>query len=179
MLARKIILVAALLLSVAFVGPTQVAMSSVDVNVTANPLWTDTGLSVTDGEAIIITAFGLWTFHEPDNLCDPNGIYGGGSDEFLNNGAVAMLIAFVGPDPYQGDRWGTHFFPQDSNYWGIGSSGHFISDKAGELWLGFNDDAVSKNITDNNGSVTAHISTVAAGDCVPVIIYVEDRKSVV
>ena len=66
----------------------------------------------------------------------------------------------MGSDPLQG-HWGdAGFFPQSTGYLDVGSSLQFNSASNGELWLGFNDDAVSENVGDNSGSVTAVITTV-------------------
>lgn len=133
-----------------------VADASTSVTVTANPLWTDTGLAITNGQMVSITATGSWT----TGIGGSVGPDGDGSpccnwDLFLMNPPAAHgeLIAFVGPDPYQG-HWGDgSFFPQPigAGYWAIGSSASFTSDRNGELWLGINDDAVSKATGDNGG----------------------------
>jgi hypothetical protein len=39
----------------------------------------------------------------------------------------------------------------------VGTSLAFTSSQQGELWLGVNDDAVSKSVGDNSGSLTAII----------------------
>jgi hypothetical protein len=137
------------------------------VVVPANPLWTDTLLSLTNGDIVTITASGSWAW-DSTHWSGPDGDQGSPADgdEFLvgsvNKGS---LLAFVGSDPYQ-SHWGDgSFFPQTSGYWNIGSSAQFTSDKTGELWLGFNDDAVSKNIYDNGGSVTALVIPEPATIC--------------
>jgi hypothetical protein len=73
------------------------------------------------------------------------------------------LISYVGPTP-----------PPTGSYVSteVASQAHFISLVgsqfsgtllyAGELWLGFNDDAYSNNTSDNSGEVTATI-TVTSG----------------
>ena len=138
------------------------ANGNVTVVVSSNPLWTDSGLSVNNGNIVSITASGEWSWQGTGNFTGPDGTNDGTTDTFLNNGTHAMLIAFVGSDPYQG-HWGdSSFFPQDSGYWGIGSCGQFTSNTTGELWLGFNDDAVTLAIDDNVGSVTAQVSVVPA-----------------
>jgi hypothetical protein len=88
-------------------------------------------------------------------------------DLFLYSANHGELIAYIGSDPYQG-HWGDgSFFPQQTGYWAIGSSGQFTSNKNGELWLGFNDDAVSEVIGDNAGSVTADITVNEAWALTP------------
>ncbi|MGB8780532.1 MAG: CARDB domain-containing protein [Candidatus Bathyarchaeia archaeon] len=146
--------------SIGFVQPAH-AFSSV-VTVTANPLWTDTELSVEIGQKVAINASGSWDWGA--GVVGPDGTIGtaGGSDYFLYDANHGELIAFVGSDPYQG-HWGDgSFFPQHTGYWNVGSSGQFISNKTGELWLGCNDAAVTKISGDNSGTVTASI-TITSG----------------
>jgi len=131
------------------------------VVVSSNPLWTDTTMSLQIGDSVTITASGSWQFDYVSGSVGPDGMYREVAlyDLFYSGAFQGALIAFVGTDPYQG-HWGNgSFFPQAAGYWNIGSSAQFTSDKAGELWLGFNDDAVSAEPwTDNYGSVTAEIS---------------------
>jgi hypothetical protein len=71
------------------------------------------------------------------------------------------LIAYVGSDPFQGQSYGTSFFPQSSGYWEIGSSNQFTSTNSGELWLGVNDTiAFELPGPPTTGSMTAHITGV-------------------
>ncbi|HUI07740.1 MAG TPA: hypothetical protein VL486_12125, partial [Verrucomicrobiae bacterium] len=124
--------------------------------VSSNPLWTDTTLSLQIGDSVTITASGSWQFDYVHGSCGPDGMYVEENlyDRFYSGALQGALVAYVGPDPYQG-HWGDEsFFPQATGYWNIGSSAQFTSDKDGELWLGFNDDAVSAQPwTDNSGSV--------------------------
>jgi len=126
--------------------------------VPANPLWTDTGVRVTSGDAVNISAYGLWSWggghiSGPDG--DPN--YTAFWDLFYSGGLGGSLVAYVGADPYQG-HWGdSTFFPQTTAYWKIGSAADFVSPISGELWLGFNDDAVDERAGDNAGAVSAQI----------------------
>ncbi len=132
------------------------------VVVTANPLWTDTGIGLTNEEIVGITAAGSWNVAYPEgtSFCGPDGYTSDDStaDNFYLYAPHGALIAYVGSNPYQG-HWGDGtFFPQTSGYWDIGSSNQFVNPQAGELWLGFNDDAVSEWVYDNAGSVTAQIT---------------------
>jgi hypothetical protein len=135
------------------------------VFVPANPLWTDTHMSLNAGDTVSITASGSWTCGPGEGWFGPDGYQPVGGpttwDRFLDAGVnQGRLIAYVGSDPYQG-HWGDgSFFPQSFGYWNIGSSGQFISSEAGGLWLWFNDDAVSRSVADNAGSVTAQVSVV-------------------
>jgi len=131
------------------------------VVVPANPLWTDTQISLTNGDVVSITASGSWSasgvfWWGPDGV-EP---FYDHTDDFYHGASHMALIAYVGSDPYQG-HWGDQsFFPQSSGYWNIGSNAQFTSPLSGKLWLGFQDDATSMAVDDNAGSVTAHISVV-------------------
>lgn len=127
----------------------------------ASPLWTNTQIDVTQGQQISITASGTWSgfnneWFGPDGVPDKTGYF----DNFLISSNHCSLIAFIGSDPYQG-HWGdSSFFPQATGYWSVGSSAYFTADKAGRIWLGFNDDAISGNYGewDNLGYVEAVIT---------------------
>jgi len=143
-----------------------VGQTTTQVTVPANPLWTDTGIALSAGQAVTISASGSWSWGGP-NIGpdgDPN-LFSGGGDEFeffdiVNHG---RLLGFVGPDPYQG-QWGNGgFFPQTSGYISVGSGQSFATPYAGELWLGLNDDAVTEAIGDNGGEVVANI-TIGGSD---------------
>jgi len=147
------------------------ARASTTITVTSNPLWTNTGLTISTGEIVSITASGSWSYNTgaSGSWTGPNGSPGTTtcSDNFYSGANLGELIAFVGSTwisgqapPYQG-QWGTSFFPQSTGYWAIGSSGGFTSGKSGTLWLGFNDDAEDKATYDNAGSVTAVITITA------------------
>jgi hypothetical protein len=146
-----------------------VQANTVSITVTANPLWTDTGLFLGQNQTVAITATGTWStdIYAGNGSSGPDGLpltsqYGlqGWSDGFLAGANKGVMLAYDGVDPYQG-HWGdTNFFPAATGYWAIGSDGGFIAPEAGELWLGFNDDAQSMLVGDNSGSVTAQISVV-------------------
>jgi hypothetical protein len=137
------------------------AQATITMAIPANWPWTDTGLSLNNGDIVQISASGSWTWETgispysgPDGTSGTAGCY----DTFLSSANHGALIAYIGVDPYQGN-WGKgSFFPQSSGYLDIGSSAQFISSQNGELWLGFNDAAVTAGIYDNAGSVTAQIS---------------------
>lgn len=127
------------------------------VRVDARPLWTDTGINLNGEDLVSITASGSWRWAR-NRWVGPEGVCDGTTDTFLDNGTHGMLIAFVGPDPFEGQQDAGDFFPQTTGYWGIGRSGQFASPCAGRLWLGFNDDAVTGATSDNAGFVVADIS---------------------
>lgn len=126
--------------------------------VLAHPLWTDLGLVVENGSLVTTTASGFWNWGTNRSAFGPDGDSNSPYpfwDLFCSKARQGALIAYVGPDPFQG-HWGdSNFFPRATGYWSIGSSNQFITDRTGELWLGFNDDAVSQNNWDNSGLVTA------------------------
>ncbi len=137
--------------------------SALSLDVTANPLWTDTGIYLSLGQSVTATASGSWNpwtgvlpNYGPDGV-QPSPDW---NDSFLVGADSACLIAYVGSDPFQGHGGDASFFPQASGYWVIGSSGGFTSPVSGELWLGFNDAAVTGNVGDNSGFVTANITVV-------------------
>lgn len=120
-------------------------------------LWMDTGISVTNGEWISVNAAGFWspgTFY-----CYPDGNFNLSTDLFLGNGIQAGLITYIGSNPFQGNWGNSRFFPQDTGYWELGTSGQFMSNTNGELWLGINDDAVTEATFDNAGQTVATIFT--------------------
>ena len=137
--------------------------TTLSLNIPANPLWTDTGIYLSIGNSVTATASGLWNplTDYPWLQCGPDGTYQSGwTDGFMQGANTGALIAYVGSDPYQG-HWGdATFFPQATGYWLIGSSSQFTSSYAGELWLGFNDDAQTMLTGDNSGSVLAEVTVV-------------------
>ena len=134
----------------------------------ANPVWTNTGLSLTAGELVDITAYGLWSWGG-GHISGPNGDtnYTATWDLFYAGAPGGSLVAYVGESPYQGHSGDGTFFPQPTGYWSIGTSNQFISPTAGELWLGYNDDAVDQLTNDNSGSVLARISTAMPNEGAP------------
>ncbi len=100
-----------------------------EVVVPARPLWTDSCLTVTNGDVIHFPTVGTWS---PDGSVQvgPNGT-NSTSAGFLAPAAWACLIAFVGPNPYLTNTL-----------------------RPGKLWFGFNDDAVlGTKVNDNSGFV--------------------------
>ncbi len=144
------------------------------VVVPANPVWTNTGLTLSPGDTVKISASGAWSYGAgligPDG--DPTGCCHWDDFQHFDDGDKGRLIAFIGNDPYQG-RWGdASFFPQYSGYISIGSAQTFTATVGGMLWLGMNDDAVSRVVGDNTGSFTATISVVPGEGGNPPVISV-------
>lgn len=136
------------------------------ITVTANPVWTDTGLMVTNLDTVSCTAYGGW--YGGNGACGPEGQVND-PDTFVLAPQFS-LIAFVGPDPYK-DALGTNhyglvdgYFPQTAEndsgtngYWRVGTSNSFTIDRSGKLWLGFNDDARTAATNDNGGAVYGEV----------------------
>lgn len=145
--------------------------------------WTDTGIDVSAGESIHVTATGAWT------AWTPNGYYGAdGStttcfDQWLNpnsrgdsspdpaaGGAAPVtnhwgaLIGYIGPSALTPSLYGNESYAdrlsQISNMVLLGSDVTVIMPTSGRLWLGMNDDAYSGNLSDNVGSLTVNLAPV-------------------
>jgi hypothetical protein len=132
------------------------AVQAAPITVTSNPLWTDTGLDLTGpGDLVRISgASGSWSWQVP-NYCGPDGCYLGSSyvyDEWVPNGHHALLIGFIGADPYQAAQGSPSLFAIGTNTVVVGGPGR--------LWLGFNDDRSTNAIGDNAGTVTVDVSRV-------------------
>lgn len=133
--------------------------SSQAIIIPANPLWTDTGIDLSTSDFVTISASGHWTSIGSVYGWGPGGMPWSGPsyDGFLFNAPEGSLVAYIGLDPYQG-HWGdASFFPQTTGYLYVGGNtpfeysgtDQFTADHAGRLWLGCNDAAVSKNVSDN------------------------------
>lgn len=180
-----------LLFSLAFVlrDDFMHAQTTTQVMVPASSLWTDTGIKLTAGQYAAISASGTWCWGGGESHCNgPDGNPGFpvslSYDEFeffdvLDHG---RLLAFVGPDPYQG-QWGSPlFFPQTSGYISVGS-GQTFAGYSGELWLGINAAARTESTTNYSGQLVANI-TVGGSDTtsptikigVPGRVYLQNQK---
>jgi hypothetical protein len=109
-------------------------------------------------DVVTFNASGTWT-GLGNEYWGPGGAGATDSDTFVLASHFS-LIAFVGPNPYYSgttNEWGNPaYFPQPSGangYWEIGNAPSFTTDRAGYLWFGFNDDAVTQSIGDNYGVV--------------------------
>ena len=116
-----------------------------NVTVTANPLWTQTPITVQAGDVITGSATGQWCVGV--SLCSgPDGLSTVlGSDLWVSNSGQGSLIAYSGNSPYT-DTVG-------ANYVGLGSTFTVVAQNTGVLYLGFNDDKISGGISDNSGRV--------------------------
>lgn len=134
-------------------------------SVTANPLWTDSGIAVTSGQTLTISSFGTWSGGQGPVTGD--GVDDGDDfDLFLGGVNHNSLIAYVGTHPPYEDstganRWGdSSYFPQSigAGYWLVGTGTQFATDRSGELWFLINDDAETEDTLDNSGSLTVTVS---------------------
>lgn len=136
---------------------------SITVSVPALSLWVNSGIYVTNGEAITINANGNWsTGGAVNGISDmvfgtqntPDGALYDGGDVFMTDGLLGNLIAYLGDSPTVG--WPTNFYDQ-TEYFAIGSSRQLVANTNGWLWLGLNDDSDGGSVTDNDGAVNAQI----------------------
>jgi len=140
-----------------------IAIASYQVAVTANPLWTDSGIVVSNGQILAISASGTWNW---SSLCDADGVNDGVTDLFLAGANHGSLIAYVGTHPPNEDstgtdRWGdSTYFPRPAGngYWLVGKKATITTDRTGELWFLINDDALTKAIDDNSGELNVTLS---------------------
>jgi len=152
---------------------------TVQVTVPANAIWADTGIHVSAGDIVAITASGRWTPNGV-NYTGPNGF--GYSREWPDNffnladlGACAdcastltpfwsELISYTGSSPpAAGSYTSTAIAPQAKLIGRVGRNFNGPWPYSGELWLGFNDDAYSGNTSDNYGQVTATVTVRLSG----------------
>ncbi len=120
------------------------------VIVPAIPLWTDTGIALSAGDIVTITASGTWCW-AGGSCVGPDGDNRDRFDTWVPSAPADSLIGFIGgsmpTSPFSGG-------------FGVGSSITFVAAISGELWLGINDDYVSGGVGDNSGFLTADINVV-------------------
>lgn len=133
--------------------------------VTANPLWTNTGISLDPSDSINIhDAVGAWAYGDPWTT-GPDGYYLGPSywyDEWVTDGMHGELIGAVVPANCDLNADVPRALLQnDSSLFKIGAESVTLSGVTGILWLGFNDDYTSSwNQTDNYGSMVVQVDPV-------------------
>src|SRR5437868_1134472 len=72
----------------------------VSMDIPASPLWSSTGISLTNGEIVSITATGSWVWGGADSgPFGPAGDFNNTSDTFFSGAFHGGLIAYVGADP--------------------------------------------------------------------------------
>jgi hypothetical protein len=145
--------------SAAFGSAATTTSATTTVTVPGNQTWTDTGIALSAGEKVSISASGevsmgpTWPATGPVGLKFSQGPSGGGC------GGDQYDYEVSAPFPAPGVNCGSMLFE-------IGSSGvpfptrtgiTFHAPVAGELYLGVNDN----NVSDNTGSWTATITTTS------------------
>ena len=153
----------------AFVNPAQAAITKT-VQVSSNQPWTDTGLTVSPGDVISITASGDVIYADPDadHHTDPDGTTNpSGGCTFVVNDSTVPAQSLIGNIADFSSLDGKGFFV-GSNFQGTVP----ISDttnESGKLFLGFNDGVVFCDRSgydawgfegDNHGSFTAIITII-------------------
>ncbi len=146
--------------------------TSVPITVTASGGWVATGITLNAGDSVAISASGSWTA-DGTNYTGPDGYSTTSADNFFNTtdlGACAYcattqteewgaLISYTGGSPPPTGSYTSTDVAADATLISlVGSQYSGNSQYAGELWLGFNDDAYSNYTSDNAGQVTATIS---------------------
>jgi hypothetical protein len=139
----------------------------VTVTVSANPLWTETSVALSDGDLISIAASGAWRH---DSCCGPD--YGPDGDvtnpsnpahTFVTGAKVGVLLGAIAPTG-KDDNFFRSLGQDDPSVFVVGSVLPFFEAFAdGKLYLGFNDNFVGDGAAtvDNHGSVTAIVSAAS------------------
>lgn len=146
---------------------------SASVVVSSNVVWRDTGISLSVGDTLQVSANGSWSADPGDGFTGPDGYTKKVADNFLNLTDIGVcascattptsfwggLIAYIGSSPpAAGSYTSTSIRPEAKKVFFVGSSFGVSIARAGKLWLTFNDDAYSANTGDNAGQVTATIT---------------------
>ena len=129
--------------------------------VTAVPLWTDTGITVTATDRLYFTSpAASWTWGGGVPLFGPGGDFhpSYAYDEWIPNGQHGEMIGYIGSaadlnaEPRQ-------ILQGDAGLFEIGASNVTITGLAGKLWLGFNDDYATDATSDNAGTGSVNVTT--------------------
>ncbi len=182
---------AAILASIALLQSVQKAPALIvyTLDVPATTPWTDTGINITAGSQLGITATGTVHYSTSSyQVCDANGgDYSGAqflSDVMLPNTVCHSLVGKIGGTTAVGD--GTPVpegVPGDGPGF-VGTSYSQVVPDSGELFLGFNDDPTV--FWDNSGSFSVTISvapvpepstmTFAGIGCLALLIVCKGRR---
>ncbi|WP_433380838.1 hypothetical protein ACQPZX_16020 [Actinoplanes sp. CA-142083] len=151
--------------------PAQADSSSNHVTVPADGSWVDTGIDVTAGGSLEITAWGRWRDGAYES--GPSGSGKAWPDNFFNLSDIGFcgvcartmtprwgaLEGYVGYDPpAPGSYTSPAVFPRARKVFFVGAIYEASPQESGRLWLNKNADAYSNYTVDNSGSVTAHIT---------------------
>src|SRR5262249_14257088 len=121
------------------------------------PLWTDTGITLSPQCGVTIhDAVGSWNYGGAPFDLSPDGLYTPliAYDQWITSGNHGQLIGFIGDDPNTAAQ-------NDPRLFIVGSGSVTLSGASEHLWLGFNDDFYSGNISDNTGSMTVQVDSVS------------------
>jgi hypothetical protein len=137
--------------------------SATTFTVTANPCWTDTGITVLATDTVIFAnATANWGAGIPGDPFGPGGLYSGNpSDQWIGTGYQGELIGFIGNSSLDLNTYPRVIFQNDIGLFEIGATilPVTISGLSGKLWLGFND-AYWSNPYDNFGTASVDVTTV-------------------
>ncbi len=149
-----------IVLSLFFVMVFVTAAQATNINVTSDPLWTNTGIVVTGNTYTVQYNSGTWTWQTGTAVpFDANGdVFRGANfadyDEWVTAGYHGELIGYVGSvNP-------NTLLQNNSAFFLVGDGPITITGETGTLWLGFNDDYQTNAIGDNVGSVTVAVNAV-------------------
>ena len=143
---------------------TGVMISSADassITVTANPIWTDTGIFLSPSDGVRIhDAIGNWTFGAgyvgPDGWPDSPPAWV--SDDWITDDRAGQLIGAVMPLGL--DMNVSEAVPQNApELFQVGTASVTVSGEEGELWLGINDAWTNGN-SDNFGTLSVQVDAV-------------------
>lgn len=147
--------------------------TSANVSVSSNVVWQDTGITLSAGDKLTVSATGSWSADPTDGPTSPDGYTQLSADNFLNLTDIGVcggcattqtphwgaLIGYIGNNPpAAGSYTSTSILPEAQKVFVVGSNYQASAPLAGELWLTFNDDAYSANTGDNAGQVTATVT---------------------
>jgi PEP-CTERM motif-containing protein len=149
--------------------------SAASFGVTANPLWTNTGMSVLATDTLHFdSATASWTYQPFDGTFghDPFGPEGVPvvssdfiNDEWIQNGLHGQLIAFIGSAALDLNASPRAIAQNASGLFAIGAGPQTVTGLAGNLWLGFNDGYIT-GISNNEGTGSVNVSR--SSDLAPV-----------
>jgi PEP-CTERM motif len=142
--------------------------SATTFTVPSNPLWTNTGISVLATDTVTFTnATGSWSYAGGVPPSGPGGTFlsGGQGDEWITNQLHGELLGFIGNPALNLNAGPPRVIAQNApGLFEIGNTTVPVveSGRAGELWLGFNDDFATNAIGDNTGSVSVTVTLPGA-----------------
>jgi hypothetical protein len=162
--------------------PARADTDSAVVTVAADGSWLDTGIDVTPGGSLEITAWGRW--RDGDSESGPNGADKAWPDNFFNLSDIGVcavcartmtprwgaLEGYIGSaPPAPGSYTSPAILPEARKVFFVGAIYESATGGDGRLWLNKNADAYSNYTVDNSGSVTASIRASTPSVTIPEI----------